>query len=126
VLILHERRRLDLEHIVEGRAEEPFFVSVITASELLHGVHRAVDPVVRTRRSAYVESLLTRLPILAIDLPTARAHAQLWSHLSSQGAMIGAHDLWLAATAITHDLAVATVNVREFSRVPGLTVEQWT
>jgi predicted nucleic acid-binding protein len=39
--------------------------------------------------------------------------------------MIGPHDLWLAASCIAHGLSVATVNVREFDRVRGLTVERW-
>lgn len=36
--------------------------------------------------------------------------------------MIGPHDLWIAATAVTHDMDVATANAAEFGRVPGLTV----
>ena len=45
VLIDYERGRVDLEARIRGREEETFFLSVVTASELLHGVHRAKDPV---------------------------------------------------------------------------------
>ncbi len=77
ILIEAERGRLDLEPHVARHADEEAFLSVITASELLHGVHRAVDPAVRARRSAFVEGLLERFPVLAADLACARAHAQI-------------------------------------------------
>jgi tRNA(fMet)-specific endonuclease VapC len=77
VLIEHERGRMNLEQHLAGREQEEFFLSVITASELLHGVHRATDPNIRTRRSAFVEAVLERFPLLSVDLATARAQAQL-------------------------------------------------
>ena len=125
VLIDYERGQIDLEARIVGREHEAFYLSVITASELLHGVHRAVDPGVRARRSAFVEAVLARFPLLPIDLPTARIHAQLWAELAATGALIGAHDLWLAATCLAHGLTMVTGNVREFRRVPGLAVESW-
>lgn len=126
LLIEHERGRLDLESHVQGREEEPFFLSVVTVSELLHGVHRAADPATRARRSVFVEGVLDAFPVLPIDVPTGRIHAETWSFLASGGATIGAHDLWLAAAALAHGLSMATANVRDFERVPGLVVEDWT
>ncbi len=125
VLIEHERKRLDLDQHLNQREDEEFFLSVVTASELLHGVHRALDSGVRARRSAWVEAILERFPLLPVDLPIARAHAQLWAELASRGQMIGAHDLWLAASCVAHGLKMVTANVREFARVPGLQVESW-
>jgi tRNA(fMet)-specific endonuclease VapC len=125
VLIEHERQRLDLEEKLRQRADEEFFLSVVTASELLHGVHRAVKAAVRARRSAWVEAILERFPLLPIDLLIARSHAQLWAELASRRQMIGLHDLWLAASCMAHGMSIATVSVREFRRVPGLQVEQW-
>ncbi len=125
VLIEHERGRVDLTRHLEGRGEEEFFLSVVTASELLHGVHRAKDPSVRAKRSAFVEAILERFPLLPVDLATARTHAQIWAELASGGNLIGPHDLWLAAAAIAHGLTLVTANLREFQRVPGLAVESW-
>jgi predicted nucleic acid-binding protein len=125
VLIEHDRRRLDLDQHLNQREDEEFFLSMVTASELLRGVHRALDSGVRTRRSAWVEAILERFPLLPVDLPIARAHAQLWAELASGGQMIGAHDLWLAASCVAHGLMMVTANVREFARVPGLQVESW-
>ncbi len=126
ILIEAERGRLVLSQHVAPRQEEAFFLSVITASELLHGVHRAVQSRVRTQRAAFVESILERFPLLPVDMATARAHAQVWADMAAAGILIGPHDLWLAATCIAHGLTIVTANVREFTRVPGLAVEVWS
>jgi predicted nucleic acid-binding protein len=77
------------------------------------------------RRSVHVEALLEHFAVVPIDVPIARAHAHLWAELASRGTPIGPHDLWLAASAIAHGFAIATLNIREFERVPGLVVERW-
>jgi predicted nucleic acid-binding protein len=100
----------------QGRA-----ISVITVSELLHGVRRATGAR-RNQRSAFVEHLLTQLPSIAITERVARVHADVWAQLEQCGQPIGAHDLWIAATAVAHGMAVATLNASEFARVSGLHV----
>ena len=97
ILIEAERGRLALEPHVERHQDEESFLSVITASELLHGVHRATRPDVRAKRSAFVEGILERFPLLSVDLACARAHARVWAELRGAGTIIGPHDLWLAA-----------------------------
>jgi predicted nucleic acid-binding protein len=99
-------------------------ISIITQSELLHGVHRAADDRIRARRQAFVEHILEALDPIPIDSRVARAHAAAWAQLDAAGTRIGAHDLWIAATAVAHGYAVATVHTRDFTRVPGLTVVQ--
>jgi predicted nucleic acid-binding protein len=126
VLIDHERGRVDLREHVKGRESEGFFLSVITASELLHGVHRAGDPGIRARRSAFVEGVLGTFPLLPVEIATARMHARLRADLAVQGRLIGAHDLWIASTCLSHGLSLVTSNLREFGRVPGLDVEDWS
>jgi tRNA(fMet)-specific endonuclease VapC len=122
VFILGERNPNHLREVLPKPSEEGACISVITASELLHGVHRAVDKSVRARREAFVEAILARVPILGIDLPVARVHARLWAELVQRGTMIGLHDSWLAATCLAHDLSLLTTNLLEFSRVPGLRI----
>ena len=124
VLIAHERGKLRLEDHVAGREDE-FLLSMITASELLHGVHWAQEQAARARRSAWVESVLAHFPLLPVDLATARAHARLWADLAARGDLIGPHDMWLAAACLAHGLVMVAANLREFARVPGLTVESW-
>ena len=126
VLIDFERDRIDPAPYIQGREDEEFFISVITATELLHGVWRATNRAIRSRRSAFVEAILERFPVLAIDLPTSRIHAQIWSDLEVRGIMIGLHDCWLAATCIANGHGLITSNLRDFKRVPGLRVESWS
>jgi tRNA(fMet)-specific endonuclease VapC len=103
-----------------GAAEE-VGIAAITASELLHGVHRATAEH-RPRREAFVEAVITAFPPLAFDLLTARAHARLWADLAAAGQDVGAHDRLVAATAIATGWRVATANVRHFNHVPGLKI----
>ena len=119
VVIDAERRGAPLEAMAEG---EDRAISVVTASELLHGVHRATDARLRMRRHAFVEAVLAHLQPIPISMHVARAHAEIWSRLEADGMLIGAHDLWIAATALAHGMRVATVNARHFERVPGLEV----
>jgi tRNA(fMet)-specific endonuclease VapC len=125
VIIDVEREGLDIMSFVRDRTEEEFFLSVISASEMLHGMHRAQDSGVRARRLAFVEAVLSAFPVLDIDLSTARIHAELWSHLAGEGMMIGLHDSWLAATCLTHNLILVTRNKRDFARITGLKFEIW-
>lgn len=60
--------------------------------------------------------------MLDFTTETARVHADLFTTLSQQGQMIGAHDLIIAATALLHDGVVLITNAAEFARVPGLDV----
>jgi tRNA(fMet)-specific endonuclease VapC len=92
---------------------------VITVSELLHGVHRA-EGAQRARRNAFVEHLLAGMRALEITEQIARVHADIWAQLAARGEVIGAHDLWIAATALAHGMGLATGNAREFKRIPGL------
>lgn len=101
--------------------DEDRAISVITVSELLHGVHRA-SGAQRTRRRAFVEHLLGGMRAIEITEQIARVHADVWAQLAAKGQLIGAHDLWIAATALAHGMDIATGNAHEFQRIPGLRV----
>lgn len=125
VLIAAERRRLDLESALLTHGDEPVAIAAVTASELLHGVQRAVAAQQRQRRQAFVEALLARLPVLPFDLVVARLHASLWAQLAARGVNVGAHDLLIGATAVAAGYRVATRDARSFPKIPGLTVVAW-
>ena len=120
LLVAAERGALRMEPWLESLGDEPVAIAAITASELLHGVHRAREAGVRARRLAFVEGLLGTLPVMSFGLPEARCHAGLWADLAASGRMIGPHDLLVGATALARGHAVATLNETEFRRVPGL------
>ena len=124
---VRRRRPNDTGRLIGERLErflgpdEEVAIAAITASELLHGVHRASTEH-RARREAFVESVLAAVPVLDFDLLAARAHARLWAGLASAGAHVGAHDRLVAATAVSIGWSVATANVAHFARIPGLDV----
>jgi tRNA(fMet)-specific endonuclease VapC len=122
VLIAAEKQQFDLRRLFEARADEPFFIAAITAAELLHGVERAQPLARKKARSHYVEAVLSGIEAIDFDLSVARRHAVLWAVLEKAGKVIGAHDLLIAATALHHGYAVATLNLAEFRQVAGLRV----
>lgn len=122
VFIEAARERFDLEGLLETADDELVAIAAITASELLHGVERAQDQATRLRRHQFVERVLSDFPAIPFGLEEAREHARIWAALAAKGAPIGPHDLQIAATAIARAGVVVTMNVKEFSRVPGLSV----
>lgn len=120
LLIAAERGTLRFEALLTSLGDEPVGIAAITASELLHGCHRATDAAVRVRRAAFVDAVLDAVPVLPFGLAEARRHAELWADLARSGKVIGPHDLLIGATALARGDALATLNQREFCRVPGL------
>jgi tRNA(fMet)-specific endonuclease VapC len=120
-LLVDRQRGVGAPSLEEVLGDEERAISVVTVSELLHGVHRATGAR-RARRGAFVEHLLAGISAIPITVPVARVHADIWSQLVDRGEIIGAHDLWIAATGLAHGLGVATRKAADFERVPGLRV----
>ena len=120
-LLVDLERGGDAARVEAALGDEERAISVITVSELLHGVLRASGGV-RARRRAFVEHVLAGLEAIPITEPVARVHADLWADLSDRGEPVAAHDLWIAATAVAHGLGVATRNAAHFERIAGLRV----
>ena len=125
ILIYLERNLQNIEKIISGREEEPYGISVITVSELLHGVHRADSEKRRLEREAFVERVIELFPAYPFDLNAARIYARIWANLAKKGMAIGAHDLMIGATSISLGFSVVTSDVRDFERIPGLKIEKF-
>lgn len=97
-------------------------VSVVTIYELLTGVARCKDPVAERRK---VELFLAPLHHLPFDRSASEEAAKIRSALERQGLMIGPYDVLLAGQTLALDVVMASRNLREFQRVPGLRVESW-
>ncbi len=95
--------------------------SVIAAAELRYGASKSNS----TKLAERIDLILSALEILPLEPPADRQYAALRHHLTRQGTPIGPNDLLIAAHALASDLTVVTANVGEFSRVPGLKVENW-
>jgi len=122
VLVALERGSLHPEAVASAQPGARLAISAITASELLHGWHRARTPAQRRTRERFLTALLAKLAILPFDLPVARIHAGAWASLAERGQVIGPHDLIIAATALACRIPLATLNERQFDKVDKLRV----
>jgi len=95
--------------------------SIIVAAELHFGALRKKSP----RLTAQLEVVLGGLDILPFAAPADRIYGELRAHLESKGTPVGANDLLIAAHAIALGYTLVTDNVREFSRIKSLKVENW-
>jgi tRNA(fMet)-specific endonuclease VapC len=98
-------------------------ISVITKSELMYGVE--VSPR-RQQDQAALDAYLRYVEVLEYPEDAAVHYAQIRADLKRQGTMIGANDLFIAAHARCLGMILVTNNTREFGRVEGLRIENWT
>ena len=101
---------------------EDICISVVTKSQLLYGVE--VSPR-RQQDEAAVEAFLRYVDVLDFPNEAAVHYAKIRAHLKSLGQMIGGNDLLIAAHARCLKLTLITNNIGEFSRVAGLSIENW-
>jgi predicted nucleic acid-binding protein len=90
------------------------FISHTTAGEMASGMSLA-------QRSIW-EDFLRPFHVLEHTTVVDWHYGAITRYLREQGLLIGSNDLWIAATALAHDLPVATRNLRDYKRVPGLAV----
>ena len=92
-------------------------IPAIVQAELLVGAYKSSK---REKNTAAVENLVCNFEVLPFDERCARVYARIRSELEAAGTKIGPNDLLIAATALAHDATLATNNISEFRRVPGL------
>ncbi len=96
--------------------------SVVTAFELEFGARRSREP---EQAAMVLRTFLENLQILPFDLSAALHAGQIRAELVAGGNTIGAYDLLIAGHARSAGATLVTGNVREFSRVRGLSIENW-
>jgi tRNA(fMet)-specific endonuclease VapC len=121
-IFLLKGRGAALAERFEAEAER-LCLSAVTYGELCHGVEKSAA---RARNARALEAFAARLPVLPFDTDAAAAFGALRAELERRGTPIGAYDTQIAAHALGLGLTVVTNNRREFDRVPGLAVEDWT
>jgi len=98
-------------------------ISTITLAELEHGVALSAYP---EKNADALAQFLSIIEILPFDAKAASHYGYIRADLQRKGTLIGQMDLLIAAHAKAHSLIAVTNNVREFSRVDGLAIEDWT
>ncbi len=95
--------------------------SIVAVCELRFGIVKKGS----ARLGANLSRVLKGMEVLPLTQPVEVQYAQLRQYLERAGTPIGPNDMLIAACALMHSLTVVTANVNEFSRVPGLAVENW-
>ena len=98
-------------------------VSSITTAELFYGAQNSQYP---DRNTSAIEKFISPLVILPFENTSAYHYGRIRKQLEVKGKVIGQMDMLIASIALSHKLIVVTNNVREFKRVQGLKVENWT
>lgn len=106
---------------ISSAGEDTVCTSIVVAAELRFGAEKSGSRNLADR----IDLILSALAVLPLEPPADRHYGEIRQQLTRQGTPIGPNDLLIAAHALALDLTVVTANAGEFSRVPGLRVENW-
>lgn len=97
-------------------------MSVITFGELRYGAEKSKR---RDEALATLIRLNELIPVIELNADVGAAYGSIRLHLERAGSHIGNNDLWIAAHAHSLGVTLVSNNMREFERVPNLTLENW-
>lgn len=126
ILIAAERGRESVRQILKRvqatQGETEAGLSAVTIVELTHGIYRAKSDAHRERRRLFTEELCRDVAVHPVTLEVAQLAGKIEGEQASQGVSIAFEDLLIGSTALHLGYAVATLNVRHFQLIPGLSV----
>ncbi len=97
-------------------------MSLVTYGELVYGALKSNN----TKKAlGILDELVNYIPVLSANTDVAKQYADIRANLSFKGIPIGNNDLWIAAHARSLELILVTNNIKEFSRVDNLELENW-
>jgi tRNA(fMet)-specific endonuclease VapC len=99
-------------------------ISALTVAELGHGIYRADTPERAQQRRQFLDELKAHVPIYPVTETTAEIIARIGGTQAAEGVTLPLADLIIGACALELGYAIATSNMRDFNRVPGLVVMQ--
>jgi tRNA(fMet)-specific endonuclease VapC len=126
VVVAAEREGRTIRQILEQvralRGEIEIGVSVVSVAELVHGAYRANTPERQNRRLAFIERLVLDMAVHPVTLEIARLAGRIEGQQEAKGVQLAFEDLLIGVTALHLGYDVATLDVRDFQRVPGLSI----
>lgn len=123
VCIAYKKRKPGIPERIEALPAGHAAMSVVTWGELMLGVEKSQQ---RERSLEILNRVREIIPVVGTDEAVGTHYGVIRGQLEQAGRTIGPNDLWIAAHARALDIPVVTNNTGEFSRVAGLTVEDWT
>ena len=109
---------------IQAHAPTDIVLCSVVVAELLFGVERS-DPAHRANTALRVEQLRQLFVSLPFDDAAAEQYGKIRADLTARGLMIGGNDLLIAAIVQANGCTLVTHNTVEFSRIPGLMLEDW-
>lgn len=97
-------------------------ISTICEAELLFGLEKKGSKRLRTEYGHYLKHKLVVLPL---DRQVIEIYARVKAEMQAEGVSVAEFDLLIGATALANQLTLATLNLRDFAKIPGLDVEDW-
>ena len=124
-ICIYIQRRKPMEVLARFQKLKPgdAAISVITWGELLYGAEKSQK---RKMALQLLEEFKTFVPVLPLPENAGKTYGEIRAALETKGKLIGNNDLWIAAHAKTAGLTIVTNNEREFKRVKGLKIQNWT
>ncbi|HUX67768.1 MAG TPA: PIN domain-containing protein [Terriglobales bacterium] len=128
VVIAAERRgatvRQLLEHVMDTAGDQDAALSTVGVTDLIHGIHRAQSPEVKSRRQAFIAELLADVAAYPYTLRAALMAGRIDDEQKAHGVSVPFADLLIGATALSLGFGVLTTNPRHFRLIPGLGVTE--
>ena len=129
VLIAAEREgknpRQVIEEIAAKLGDTEATLSVITVTELAHGIERADSATRRNTRERFLQELLSEISVEPVTTPIALRAGKIDGSLHAKGLRVALADLLIGATALELGYSVVTHNVRHFEAIPNLEVKKF-
>ncbi len=122
-LVFYLRGHTEVKNKVLATPISVLCTSSVCIGELYYGAAKSQQPF---KRKAEVDSLRATLPVIVLGEPEAERFGTLKAELESRGGRLPDADLMIAATALENELTVVTSNTKHFSRIQGLSLDDWT
>ncbi|MGH9431117.1 MAG: PIN domain-containing protein [Terriglobia bacterium] len=113
-----------LNQVQAAQGNTEIGVSVVTIAELEHGAYRAKTQGQQQQRLEFVERLANDVPVYPVTLEIARIAGRIEGQQEARGIQFAFEDLLIGATALHLGFSVATLNLRDFRKIPGLSVTE--
>ena len=128
VIIAAERRGRTVREILEQlkalQGDVEIGISVVTVAELVHGAYRTKTQAQQQQRLEFIERLSSDVPVYPITLDIARLAGRIEGQQEVLGVQFAFEDLLIGATVLHLSYDLATLNLRDFKRIPKLSVIQ--
>ncbi len=128
VLVAAERKKLTTPEVIrkvrEAAGDVTIVICSLTVAELAHGIYRADTPERGRMRRQFLDEMKAHVPVHPVTESTAEIIGRIGAEQAAKGINLPLADLIIGACALELGYAVGTSNIRDFNRIPGLSVTQ--